>query len=120
VAVMISRRRLEGHPRLSVIPHELDVGGYYRPLPKEDFLLLFRSNLCLEKGLHTAIAAAWRPKRQLVCAGPVSLRIRGYLMLKFHILGPSGGFFFVGPADFNRNWILLNPARAAVVTLEVD
>jgi glycosyltransferase involved in cell wall biosynthesis len=64
------RRRLEGHPRVRVIPHGLDLAAYHRPVPKEDFLL-FLGRIYPEKGLHTAIAAALAAEVKLICAGPV-------------------------------------------------
>ena len=53
------RQRLEGHPKLEVIPHGLDVAAYRRPVPKEDFLL-FLGRIYPEKGWHMPSPQPWR------------------------------------------------------------
>ncbi len=113
------RRRLEGHPRLQVIPHGLDVTVYYRPVPKEDFLL-FLGRIYPEKGLHTAIAAALAAKRKLVCAGPVFPPDQAYFDNEISPYLDNRRIFYVGPADFNRKVDLLSRARALLLPLEID
>jgi glycosyltransferase involved in cell wall biosynthesis len=113
------RQRLEGHPRLSVIPHGLEVADYHRPRPREDFLL-FLGRIYPEKGLHTAIAAALAAGRQLVCAGPVFPQDQGYFDAEISPYLDNRRIFYVGPADFNRKLDLLNRAKALLLPLEMD
>ena len=113
------RRRLEGHPRVRVIPHGLDVAAYHRPVPKEDFLL-FLGRIYPEKGLHTAIAAALAVEMTLICAGPVFPPDKAYFDAEISPYLDNRRIIYVGPADFNRKVELLGQARALLLPLEVD
>lgn len=113
------RRRLEGHPRLRMIPHGLDITAYHRPVPKEDFLL-FLGRIYPEKGLHTAIAAALAAEVTLVCAGPVFPPDQAYFDNEILPYLDNRRITYVGPADFNRKLELLGQARALLLPLEVD
>ena len=113
------RRRLQGHPRLQVIPHGLDLAAYHRPVPKEDFML-FLGRIYPEKGLHTAIAAALAAEVTLVCAGPVFPPDQAYFDTEISPYLDNRRIIYVGPADFNRKLELLGQARALLLPLEVD
>ena len=113
------RRRLEGQPRLQVIPHGIDVAAYQRPVSKEDFLL-FLGRIYPEKGLHTAIAAALAAEKKLVCAGPVFPPDQAYFDTEIAPYLDNRRIIYVGPADFNRKLDLLGRARALLLPLEVD
>jgi glycosyltransferase involved in cell wall biosynthesis len=113
------RQRLQGHPRLKVIPHGLDVAAYSRPFPKEDYLL-FLGRIYPEKGLHTAIAAALAAEKRLVCAGPVFPPDQAYFETEISPYLDNRRIIYVGPADFPRKLALLGKAAALLLPLEVD
>lgn len=113
------RRRLQGHPRLQVIPHGLDVAAYSKPVPKEDYLL-FLGRIYPEKGLHTAIAAALAADMRLVCAGPVFPPDQAYFDTEISPYIDNRRIIYVGPADFGRKLDLLGRAVTLLLPLEVD
>ncbi len=113
------RRRLQGHPRLHLIPHGLDVTAYAKPGPKEDYLL-FLGRIYPEKGLHTAIAAALAVGIRLVCAGPVFPPDQAYFDTEISPYIDDRRIIYVGPADFARKQDLLSRAVALLLPLEVD
>ncbi len=113
------RRRLTGHPRVSLIPHGLEVAAYPPGPGKEDYFL-FLGRIYPEKGLHTAIRLARETGSRLVCAGPVFGPDRPYFEQEIapHLDGRR--LVYVGPADFPRKLDLLGRARALLLPLEVD
>jgi glycosyltransferase involved in cell wall biosynthesis len=113
------KRRLQGHPRVWVIPHGLEVAAYHRPVRKEDFLL-FLGRIYPEKGLHTAIAAALAAEVKLICAGPVFPPDQAYFDAEIAPYLDNRRIVYVGPADFNCKLELLGRARALLLPLEVD
>jgi glycosyltransferase involved in cell wall biosynthesis len=113
------RRRLEGHPRLHLSPHGLEVAAYPPSGPKEDYLL-FLGRIYPEKGLHTAIAAALAAGIRLVVAGPVFLPDQPYFETKIAPHIDNRRIIYVGPADFARKLDLLSRALALLLPLEVD
>lgn len=113
------RRRLQGHPRLKVIPHGLEIAAYSTPDSKEDYLL-FLGRIYPEKGLHTAIAAALATEKRLVCAGPVFGPDQAYFETEIAPYLDNRRIIYVGPADFPRKKDLLGKAAALLLPLEVD
>ncbi len=113
------RQRLQGHPRLRLIHHGLDVSAYPNIGPKEDYLL-FLGRIYPEKGLHTAIAAALAAERTLVCAGPVFPPDQAYFETEIVPYLDNRRIIYVGPADFPRKRELLSRAAALLLPLEVD
>jgi glycosyltransferase involved in cell wall biosynthesis len=113
------RRCLQGHPRLQVIPHGLDVSAYVSPVPKDEYLL-FLGRIYPEKGLHTAIAAALAAGMRLVCAGPVFPPDQAYFETEISPYLDNRRIIYVGPADFSRKLDLLTGAVALLLPLEVD
>lgn len=113
------RRRLQGHPRVQVIPHGLEVAAYAKPVPKEDYLI-FLGRIYPEKGLHTAIAAALAADLKLICAGPVFPPDQPYFETEIAPYLDNRRIIYVGPADFPRKVELLGKARALLLPLEVD
>jgi glycosyltransferase involved in cell wall biosynthesis len=112
-------RRLQGHPRVQVIPHGLEVAAYVSPVPKDDYLL-FLGRIYPEKGLHTAIAAASAAGMRLVCAGPVFPPDQAYFETEISPYLDNRRVIYVGPADFPRKLDLLSRAVALLSPLEVD
>jgi glycosyltransferase involved in cell wall biosynthesis len=112
-------RQLEGHPRLHLIPHGLDLADYPFQAAKEDFLL-FLGRIYPDKGLHTAIRLAREERRRLVIAGPVFEPDRAYFdgQIRDRIDGEQ--IVYLGPADHPRKVDLLQRAKALVLPLEVD
>jgi len=113
------RRRLQGHPRLHMIPHGIEVAAYAPSGPKEDYLL-FLGRIYPEKGLHTAIAAALAAGRRLVVAGPVFPPDKPYFETQIAPFLDDRRIIYVGPAVFARKQDLLGKARALLLPLEVD
>ncbi|AEB08023.1 glycosyltransferase family 4 protein [Desulfobacca acetoxidans] len=113
------RRRLEGHPRLHLIPHGLDLAAYPEPQPKEEYLL-FLGRIYPEKGLHTAIRVAQTVNLRLLCAGPVFPPDQPYFESQIapHLDGDR--VIYVGPADFANKLRLLGRAQALLLPLEVE
>ena len=112
-------RQLEGHPRLHLIPHGLDLADYPFQAAKEDFLL-FLGRIYPDKGLHTAIRLARETGVRLLIAGPVFEPDRPYF--DGHIRDRIDGqqIVYLGPADHARKVDLLKRAKALVLPLEVD
>jgi glycosyltransferase involved in cell wall biosynthesis len=112
-------RQLQGHPRLHLIPHGLDLADYPFQAVKEDFLL-FLGRIYPDKGLHTAIHLARESGTRLVIAGPVFEPDRPYFdgQIRDHIDGEQ--IVYLGPADHARKVDLMQRARALVLPLEVD
>lgn len=113
------RQRLQGHPRLHLIPHGLDVAAYTASVHKEDYLL-FLGRIYPEKGLHTAIKAALAAGQRLVCAGPVFAPDQAYFEAEIVPYLDDRRIIYVGPADFARKVDLLGRAQALLLPLEVD
>jgi glycosyltransferase involved in cell wall biosynthesis len=112
-------RQLEGHPRLHLIPHGLDLDEYPFEADKEDFLL-FLGRIYPDKGLHTAIRLAREKKKRLVIAGPVFEPDRPYFDREIRDRIDGDQIVYRGPADHARKVDLLKRARALVLPLEVD
>lgn len=113
------RRRLAGHPRLTVIPHGIEVEAYQAPAAKEDFLI-FLGRIYPDKGLHTAIAAALATERRLVIAGPVFPPDTEYFETEIAPYIDNRRVIYVGPADFANKVSLLSRATALLLPLAVD
>ncbi len=113
------QRQLEGHPRLHLIPHGLNLADYPFKADKEDFLL-FLGRIYPDKGLHTAIRLAREAGVRLVIAGPVFEPDRPYFdqRIRDHIDG--GQIVYLGPAHHARKVDLMRRAKALVLPLEVD
>jgi glycosyltransferase involved in cell wall biosynthesis len=112
-------RQLEGHPRLHLIPHGLNLADYPFQAAKEDFLL-FLGRIYPDKGLHTAIRLAREKRMRLLIAGPVFEPDRPYFdrRIKDQIDGEQ--IVYLGPADHRLKVDLMKRARALVLPLEVD
>jgi glycosyltransferase involved in cell wall biosynthesis len=112
-------RQLQGHPRLHLIPHGLDLADYPFQTVKEDFLL-FLGRIYPDKGLHTAIHLARESGTRLVIAGPVFEPDRPYFdgQIRGRIDGEQ--IVYLGPADHALKVDLMKRARALVLPLEVD
>jgi glycosyltransferase involved in cell wall biosynthesis len=112
-------RQLEGHPRLHLIPHGLNLADYPFQAAKEDFLL-FLGRIYQDKGLHTAIRLAREEKMRLLIAGPVFEPDRPYFdrRIKDRIDGEQ--IVYLGPANHPLKVDLMKRARALVLPLEVD
>jgi glycosyltransferase involved in cell wall biosynthesis len=112
-------QQLQGHPRLHLIPHGLNLADYPFQAVKEDFLL-FLGRIYPDKGLHTAIRLARETGRRLVIAGPVFEPDRPYFdgQIRDHIDGRQ--IVYLGPADHARKVDLMQRAQALVLPLEVD
>jgi glycosyltransferase involved in cell wall biosynthesis len=112
-------RQLEGHPRLHLIPHGLDVADYPFAAAKEDFLL-FLGRIYPDKGLHTAIRLAREAGTRLVIAGPVFDPDRPYFDREISHQVDGERIVYLGPADHPRKVDLMQRAKALVLPLEVD
>jgi glycosyltransferase involved in cell wall biosynthesis len=112
-------RQLEGHPRLHLIPHGLDLADYPFQAAKEDFLL-FLGRIYPDKGLHTAIRLARETGERLLIAGPVFEPDRPYFDREIRDRIDGEQIVYLGPADHARKVDLLKRARALVLPLEVD
>jgi glycosyltransferase involved in cell wall biosynthesis len=112
-------RQLEGHPRVHLIPHGLNLADYHFQAAKEDFLL-FLGRIYPDKGLHTAIRLAREEGMRLLIAGPVFEPDRPYFdrRIKDQIDGEQ--IVYLGPADHGLKVDLMQRARALVLPLEVD
>ncbi len=112
-------RQLEGHPRLHLIPHGLDLADYPFQAAKENFLL-FLGRIYPDKGLHTAIRLAREAGVRLFIAGPIFEPDRPYFdgQIRDRIDGEQ--IVYLGPADHPRKVDLLKRAKALVLPLEVD
>jgi len=112
-------RQLQGHPRLHLIPHGLNLADYPFQAAKEDFLL-FLGRIYPDKGLHTAIRLAREERMRLLIAGPVFEPDRPYFdrRIKDQIDGEQ--IVYLGPADHPLKVDLMKRARALVLPLEVD
>jgi glycosyltransferase involved in cell wall biosynthesis len=112
-------RQLEGHPRVHLIPHGLNLADYPFQAAKEDFLL-FLGRIYPDKGLHTAIRLAREERLRLLIAGPVFEPDRPYFdrRIKDRIDGEQ--IVYLGPANHPRKVDLMKRARALVLPLEVD
>jgi glycosyltransferase involved in cell wall biosynthesis len=113
------KRQLEGHPRLHLIPHGLDLADYPFQAAKEDFLL-FLGRIYPDKGLHTAIRLAREAGIRLVIAGPVFEPDRPYFDQQIRDQIDGDQIVYLGPADHPRKVDLMKRARALVLPLEVD
>ncbi|MHB9074131.1 MAG: glycosyltransferase family 4 protein [Desulfobaccales bacterium] len=113
------QRQLEGHPRLHLIPHGLNLADYPFQAAKEDFLL-FLGRIYPDKGLHTAIRLAQESGTRLIIAGPVFDPDRPYFdeQIRGHI--DEDRIVYLGPADHVHKVDLMKRARALVLPLEVD
>lgn len=112
-------RQLTGHPRLSRIPHGIEVGDYPFRAAKEDFVL-FLGRIYPDKGLHTAMALAREAGARLVIAGPVFEPDRDYFEDRIRPHLDQDRLIYLGPADFATKTDLLSRARALLLPLEVD
>jgi glycosyltransferase involved in cell wall biosynthesis len=112
-------RQLEGHPRLHLIPHGLEVADYPFQAAKEDFLL-FLGRIYPDKGLHTAIRLAREAGVRLLIAGPVFEPDRPYFDDRIRAQVDGEQIVYLGPADHARKVDLLQRAQALVLPLEVD
>ena len=112
-------RQLQGHPRLHLIPHGLDLADYPFQSAKEDFLL-FLGRIYPDKGLHTAIRLAREAGQRLLIAGPVFEPDRPYFESRIGPAVDGERIVYLGPADHRRKVDLLKRARALVLPLEVD
>lgn len=113
------KRQLEGHPRLHLIPHGLNLADYPFRAVKEDFLL-FLGRIYPDKGLHTAIRLARDAGMRLLIAGPVFEPDRPYFDQQIRNQIDGDQIVFFGPADHARKVDLLQRALALVLPLEVD
>ena len=113
------QHQMEGHPRLHLIPHGLNLADYPFQAAKEDFLL-FLGRIYPDKGLHTAICLAREAGTRLIIAGPVFEPDRPYFdqQIRVHIDGDR--IVYLGPADHARKVDLMKRAKALVLPLEVD
>jgi glycosyltransferase involved in cell wall biosynthesis len=112
-------RQLEGHPRLHLIPHGLDLADYPFQAAKEDFLL-FLGRIYPDKGLHTVIRLAREAGVRLFIAGPVFEPDRPYFDGRIRDRIDGEQIVYLGPADHPRKVDLLKRAKALVLPLEVD
>ena len=112
-------RQLEGHPRLHLIPHGLDLADYPFQAAKEDFLL-FLGRIYPDKGLHTAIRLARETGTRLLIAGPVFEPDRPYFDERIRSQLDGEQIVYLGPADHARKVDLMKRAKALVLPLEVD
>jgi glycosyltransferase involved in cell wall biosynthesis len=112
-------RQLEGHPRLHLIPHGLDLADYPFQAAKEDFLL-FLGRIYPDKGLHTAIRLARESRKRLLIAGPVLEPDRPYFDERIRSQLDGEQIVYLGPADHARKVDLMKRAKALVLPLEVD
>jgi glycosyltransferase involved in cell wall biosynthesis len=112
-------RQLEGHPRLHLIPHGLDLADYPFQAAKEDFLL-FLGRIYPDKGLHTAIRLARERRKRLLIAGPVLEPDRPYFDERIRGRLDGEQIVYLGPADHARKVDLMKRAKALVLPLEVD
>jgi glycosyltransferase involved in cell wall biosynthesis len=112
-------RQLEGHPRLHLIPHGLDLADYSFRAAKENFLL-FLGRIYPDKGLHTAIRLARETGRRLLIAGPVFEPDRPYFEARIRDQLDGEQIVYLGPADHARKVDLMQRAQALVLPLEVD
>ncbi len=112
-------RQLQGHPRLHLIPHGLDLADYPFQAAKEDFLL-FLGRIYPDKGLHTAIRLARETGVRLLIAGPVFEPDRPYFDGHIRDLIDGKQIVYLGPADHARKVDLLKRGKALVLPLEVD
>jgi len=113
------QRQLDGHPRLHLIPHGLNLEDYPFQADKEDFLL-FLGRIYPDKGLHTAIRLAREAGERLIIAGPVFEPDRPYFDRRIRDQIDGDRIVYVGPADHARKVDLMKRARALVLPLEVD
>ena len=112
-------RQLQGHPRLHLIPHGLDLADYPFQAVKEDFLL-FLGRIYPDKGLHTAIRLARDTGARLVIAGPVFEPDQPYFDSRIRDQIDGEQIVYLGPADHALKVDLMQRARALVLPLEVD
>ncbi len=113
------QRQLEGHPRLHLIPHGLNLADYPFQAAKEDFLL-FLGRIYPDKGLHTAIRLAREAGTRLIIAGPVFEPDRLYFDEQIRAQIDGDRIVYVGAADHARKVDLMRRARGLVLPLEVD
>lgn len=113
------QRQLEGHPRLHLIPHGLNLADYPFQAAKEDFLL-FLGRIYPDKGLHTAIRLAREAGTRLIIAGPVFEPDRPYFDEQIRAQIDGDRIVYVGAADHARKVDLMRRARGLVLPLEVD
>ncbi len=116
---VFQRQQLEGHPRLHLIPHGLNLADYPFQADKEDFLL-FLGRIYPDKGLHTAIRLVQEAGERLIIAGPVFEPDRPYFDRQIRDQIDGDRIVYVGPADHARKVDLMKRARALVLPLEVD
>ena len=112
-------RQLQGHPRLHLIPHGLDLADYPFQAVKEDFLL-FLGRIYPDKGLHTAIRLARDTGMRLLIAGPVFEPDQPYFDSRIRDQIDGDQIVYLGPADHTRKVDLMQRAQALVLPLEVD
>src|SRR4030042_2034550 len=110
-------RQLEGHPRLHLIPHGLDLADYPFRAAKEDFLL-FLGRIYPDKGLHTAIRLARETGTRLLIAGPVFEPDRPYFAARIRDQLDGEQMVYLGPAGHARKVDLLQRAKDLVLSLE--
>lgn len=113
------QQQLQGHPRLHLIPHGLNLADYPFQAAKEDFLL-FLGRIYPDKGLHTAIRLAKETGTRLLIAGPVFEPDRPYFDERIRAQIDGDRIVYLGPANHTRKVDLMKRARALVLPLEVD
>jgi glycosyltransferase involved in cell wall biosynthesis len=119
VAISAFQAHRERMPRLSVVPHGLNLSDYIMETRKEDYVA-FLGRMAPCKGAHRAIAAARRAGVRLKMAGEIQPPFREYWEREIEPQIDGDRIQYIGEADLLKKNELLAPARALLFPIQWD